>query len=93
MTEVTNGSWKGGDPRLMKTADQPRFAKEAPGAVSYAPVTNSDLTLGYVWFDDENDAAYYVAKKTSGSRGNNAGIVWFPGWRKQKRRGFILQKR
>ena len=86
---MTAGAWKGGDPRLVKTSNEPRFLKVAPGAVNFVPVSTSTIVLGWLWFDDPSGSAHYIANASSGSRGNNAGVVWVGGLSNAKARNLL----
>ncbi|MFE7246181.1 hypothetical protein [Streptomyces sp. NPDC057582] len=76
------------DMQLKRVAGPPRYNRVAQGPVQYVRVAaDSGETLGYVWANDEGDAAGWVTPPGLGPNEINAGAAWLRKLRDAKSRG------
>ncbi|MFI6725509.1 hypothetical protein NRF20_14425 [Streptomyces sp. R-74717] len=76
------------DMQLKRVAGPPRYNRVAQGPVQYVRVADSDgVVIGYVWANDEGDAAGWVTPQGLGAAAINAGAAWLRKLRDAKSRG------
>jgi len=69
----------GGPPRYNSTTDKP---------VQYLEVADAEgQVIGYVWANDEDDAAGWVTRKAGGPPAFNEGVLWVTWLHEAKERG------
>ncbi|GAA3807322.1 hypothetical protein [Streptomyces chiangmaiensis] len=69
----------GGPPRYNSTTDKP---------VQYLKVADTEgQVIGYVWANDEDDAAGWVTRKAGGPPAFNEGVLWATWLHEAKERG------
>ncbi|MER6104498.1 hypothetical protein ABT115_19755 [Streptomyces sp. NPDC001832] len=73
--------------QLKRVAGPPRYNRFAKGPVQYVRVADSDgVVIGYVWANDEGDAAGWVTPQGLGAAAINAGAAWLRKLRDAKAR-------
>lgn len=65
----------------------PLYRNTADGPVHYVVLANDDGVLGYLWCNDQSDAAGYVARRSGGDVAMNAGGFWLRKLRAAKAAG------
>ena len=69
--------WEDDGAGLIVTGGPPRYAFRTSGPVHYVAVAdNLNDLLGYLWFNDEDEAASWVPIRKRGDDGVNLGAVW-----------------
>lgn len=71
----------------MLDAEPPRYREHVDGPVQFVTVAGAGDTLGYLWFDDEQDAANFVCSADGGNRARNARGAWIRELLSAKSRG------
>ena len=71
----------------MLESEPPRYLEHVDGPVQFATVAAAGDTLGYLWFDDEQDAANFVCSADGGNRARNARGAWIRELLSAKSRG------
>src|SRR5260221_9489434 len=62
---------------IIVSGGPPRYAFRTSGPVRYVAVAdNGNDLLGYLWFNDEDEAASWVPLRKRGDDGVNLGAVW-----------------
>lgn len=82
------------DPRITEplqfeeVAGPPRYARSTDKPVQYVTVANQQgAVLGYVWANDEDDAAGWKARQAGGDEAFNRGALYVSKLRDAKARG------
>ncbi|MGW3086133.1 hypothetical protein [Streptomyces sp. NPDC001108] len=76
------------DMQLKRVAGPPRYNRVAQGPVQYVQIADDDGgVIGYVWANDEDDAAGWVTPQGLGAAAINAGAAWLRKLRDAKARG------
>lgn len=62
---------------LVEPGGPQRYNRDSSGSVQYVTVANAQgSVIGYVWANDEDDAAGWIVRKDGGSEAFNEGDVW-----------------
>lgn len=71
-----------------EVASPPRYAKTTDKPVQYVAVADrSGTVLGYVWLNDEDDAAGWQFRRAGGDEAFNMGALWAGELHEAKERG------
>lgn len=74
--------------QFEEVAGPPRYARSTDKPVQYVTVANPQGTvLGYVWANDEDDAAGWKARQAGGDEAFNRGALYVSKLRDAKARG------
>ncbi|MEU3512396.1 hypothetical protein ABZ733_31855 [Streptomyces longwoodensis] len=74
--------------QFEEVAGPPRYARTTDKPVQYVTVANGQGTvLGYVWANDEDDAAGWTVRKSGGDEAFNRGALYVSRLRDAKARG------
>ncbi|MFD9356201.1 hypothetical protein [Streptomyces sp. NPDC060031] len=76
------------DLQLRETASPPRYAKATDRPVQYvAAADRQGNVIGYVWANDEDDAAGWKVRPAGGDAAFNLGVMWVSRLHEAKLRG------
>lgn len=75
------------DVHFKRVGDSLYYTKQTEHSIDYVPIVREDLTLGYLWYNDEDAAAGYIPRPLAGDDAFNAGVSWSQELRGGKARG------
>ncbi len=68
--------WKSESLHFELADEPPRYVEQVDGPIQYVTVASHGQTVGYLWFDDAQDAADFVSRAGAGIGAQNARGAW-----------------
>lgn len=76
-----------GDVQWNLVGDSLYFADQTQKPVAYVSVIRDQTVLGYLWANDEDQAAGFIPRPSAGDDAFNAGVAWSQRLREAKAHG------